>query len=345
MERRRRYLDFEKDLASLDQEIERLKNLKFDAKLDISAEIRRLEAKAQTRLSEICKNLTPYQKVQISRHPDRPNFLELVQLLFEDFVELKGDRKFRDDPAIVGGIARFGETSLMLIGHQKGKSTQENVHRNFGMPRPEGYRKALRLFELAERWNLPLVTFVDTPGAYPGLDAEERGQSEAIATNILKMAGLRVPILTIILGEGGSGGALAIAVADRLLMMQYSIYSVISPEGCAAITWKDPKFVETAAGALKLTADDLLARGLCDAQIPEPLGGAHRDPLATAQNLRSALAKELKALQAEKVDSLLEKRYQRYRSIGEFQRGDPALAGSADATGSGSSGSVSGGQA
>jgi acetyl-CoA carboxylase carboxyl transferase subunit alpha len=320
VERRRRYLDFEKDLASLDQEIERLKDLKFDADLDISSEIRRLEAKAQSRLVEICRDLTPYQTVQISRHPDRPNFLEYVSLLFEDFVELKGDRKFRDDPALVGGLARFQEQTVMLIGHQKGKTTQENVLRNFGMPRPEGYRKALRLFELAEAWELPLLTFVDTPGAYPGLDAEERGQSEAIATNILRMAGLKTPILTVILGEGGSGGALAIAVADRLLMMEHSIYSVISPEGCAAITWKDPQFMETAAGALKLTATDLLQRGLCDEKIEEPLGGAHRDPMKAAQSLQTALAKALSDLKKDKIDRLLEKRYERYRSIGEFSR-------------------------
>jgi len=324
VEKRRRYLEFEKNLASLDQEIERLKGLKLEGNVDISSEIRRLESKAQSLLSETCEALTPYQKVQISRHPDRPSFLDYVGMIFEDFIELRGDRKFRDDPAIVGGLARFEGESLMILGHQKGRNTQENVIRNFGMPRPEGYRKALRLMELAERWKLPIITFVDTPGAYPGLDAEERGQSEAIAQNILRMSSLKTQILTVILGEGGSGGALAIAVCDRLLMMKYSIYSVISPEGCAAITWKDGAYTEAAAEALKLTADDLFKAGLADHLVPEPLGGAHRDPIHAAQSLRKSIKESLASLAKKKGPKLCNERYERYRSIGKFTQGESA---------------------
>ncbi|TVQ80030.1 MAG: acetyl-CoA carboxylase carboxyltransferase subunit alpha [Bradymonadales bacterium] len=318
MEKKRRYLEFEKDLASLDEEIQRLKDLKLDSSVDISSEIRRLESKAQSFLEANTKKLTAYQKIQISRHPDRPNFLEYVGLIFDEFIELKGDRKFRDDPALVGGLASLEGQSVMIVGHQKGRSTSENVHRNFGMPRPEGYRKALRLFELAEHWSLPLLTFVDTPGAYPGMDAEERGQSEAIAQNILRMASLKVPILSVVTGEGGSGGALAIAVCNRLLMMQYSTYSVISPEGCAAITWKDPRFTEDAAEALKLTAEDLQAQGLCDYLIKEPLGGAHRHPIQAAKALKEALVKELSQLKTSPLEEILESRFQKYRAIGCF---------------------------
>lgn len=319
MASRRRYLDFEQNLAELDEQIAKLKELPISEGVDLSAEIRRLEEKSDEILKRICAGLNSYQMVQLSRHPDRPNFLHYVNLVFDRFVELKGDRLFREDPAIVGGLAEFEGQTLMILGHQKGRSTQENVERNFGMPRPEGYRKALRLMKLAEQWQIPLVTFVDTPGAYPGLDAEERGQSEAIARNILEMSGLKIPVLTVILGEGGSGGALAIAVCDRLLMFEFSTYSVISPEGCAAITWKDGSFTAQAAEALQLTAKKILDFEIADELVPEPLGGAHRDPVQASQLLRASLRKNLALLTKTPLDELLGKRYERYRRLGPLQ--------------------------
>lgn len=318
---RRRYLDFEQSLADLDEQISKLKSLDFKAELNLSAEIRRLEEKSKALLTQIFKDLKAYQIVQLSRHPDRPNLSDYIRVLCDEFHELHGDRAFRDDPSVVGGLARIEGKPLMIIGHHKGKNTQENMTRNFGMPRPEGYRKALRLMELAERWKLPLVTFIDTPGAYPGIDAEERGQAEAIAKNIFRMAGLKIPIISVVLGEGGSGGALALAVCDRLLMFQYSIYSVISPEGCAAITWKDGSFAAQAAEALKLTAPQILELGIADRIIEEPLGGAHRDSFQAAQNLKSALLEELDLVQKIPDSKRLDRRYERYRKMGSFQTG------------------------
>jgi len=316
---RRRYLEFESPLADLDEQIAKLKDLKLQGDVDISSEIRRLEAKANSLLKKICSKLTAYQKVQISRHPDRPSSLEYIELVFDQFVELHGDRKFRDDPAIIGGLAELGGQSLMFIGHQKGSNTKENLKRNFGMPRPEGYRKALRLMELAERWRLPILTFIDTPGAYPGLDAEEHGQAEAIAHNIMRMSGLKTPIICVIIGEGGSGGALAIAVGDQVLMMEYATYSVISPEGCAAITWKDGKYAADAAEALCLTAYQTKKLQVVDEIIQESLGGAHRDPYASAKNLKQSILHQLDELTKIEPEKLLEKRCERFRRIGAIR--------------------------
>jgi acetyl-CoA carboxylase carboxyl transferase subunit alpha len=327
MRDRRRYLDFELPLAEFDEQIQKMRDLKISEGVDLSAEIRRLEDKSKEILQKLSQDLTSYQKVQLSRHPDRPNFSDYVNLVFDKFSELKGDRAFRDDGAIAGGLAELGGETVMLIGHQKGKSTQENVERNFGMPRPEGYRKALRLMKLAEQWNLPIVTLVDTPGAYPGLDAEERGQSEAIARNIIEMSGLKVPIVTVVIGEGGSGGALAIAVCDRLLMFEYAIYSVISPEGCAAITWKDGAFTAQAAEALQLTAKKIFEFGIADELIKEPLGGAHREPASAAFELKQSLLKHLTALKEKPSDLLLRARYQKYRDLGPLAEAEKKWAG------------------
>lgn len=313
---KRRYLEFEQGLADLDDQIAQLKNLKLQGQVDLSSEIRNLENKAEALLRSICANLTSYQKVQISRHPDRPGTIDYIRLIFDDFVEMHGDRSFRDDASIIGGLASLEGRSLMLIGHQKGKNTEENMKRNFGMPRPEGYRKALRLMKTAERWKIPVLTFIDTPGAYPGIDAEERGQAEAIARNIMKMFGLKIPTLACILGEGGSGGALALACADRVLMMEYSVYSVISPEGCAAITWKDGAHTAAAAEALKLTAKDNEALKVAERIVPEPLGGAHRNEFLAAQNLKSVLSEELDGLVKMSADKREEQRYLRYRGFG-----------------------------
>lgn len=315
---RRRYLEFEQPLAELDSQLSKLKDVRIQSNVDISSEIRRIEEKSAEMLKEIFAGLNSYQVVQLSRHPDRPNAKDYVNFVFDDFIELRGDRSFRDDQAIFGGLATFEGQSLMLIAHHKGKNTQENMQRNFGMPKPEGYRKALRLMKQAEAWKLPVVTFVDTPGAYPGLDAEERGQAEAIARNIFEMTGLRCPIISMIIGEGGSGGALAIAVADRVLMFEFATYSVISPEGCAAITWKDGSQASRAAEALKLGSKSVQELGVATGIIPEPLGGAHRDPRKAAESIRSKLSEELKSLRSMDIDELLEKRYDRYRKIGTW---------------------------
>ncbi len=316
MKERRRYLEFEQSLAELDEQIQKLKDLKLTEGVDLSGDIRRLEERAKELLEKICAGLSSYQMVQLSRHPDRPNFRDYVNLVFDRFTELKGDRLFREDAAIAGGLAEIGGQTVMLIGHQKGRNTTENVERNFGMPRPEGYRKALRLMKIAENWKLPIITLVDTPGAYPGLDAEERGQSEAIARNIIEMAGLKVPIISVVIGEGGSGGALAVAVCDRLLMFEYSIYSVISPEGCAAITWKDGSFTAQAAEALRLTAKKIHEFKIADELIPEPLGGAHRDFAMAGPNLQKSLIKNLQELSRKSSDELLRERYEKYRDLG-----------------------------
>lgn len=318
--KKRRYLEFEKPLSELDAQITQLKSLRLQSNVDVSAEIQTLEAKADQLLKEIFSNLDPYQVVQISRHPDRPTAFEYIDLIFDDFIELHGDRHILEDKAILGGLASIDGKSVLVLAHQKGRTTQENMQRNFGMPKPEGYRKALRLMRLAERFKLPVITFIDTPGAYPGIEAEERGQALAIAENILEMTDLKTPILSVVLGEGGSGGALALAVADRLLMFEYTTYSVISPEGCAAITWKDASFASKAAENLRLTARQIHKAKVADGIIEEPLGGSHRDPHAAAEKLKTALVTELRNLIEMTQTDLLKKRYDRYRALGVFER-------------------------
>ena len=310
-------LEFERPIIDLEKKIEELRGLSSDS-VDFSTEIRRLEQKARKLQKEVFAELSPQQKVQLSRHPGRPYTLDYIKLLADDFVELHGDRGFRDDPAIVGGLAKFDRWEVLVLGHQKGRNTKENLHRNFGMPRPEGYRKATRLMQLAGRFRRPILTFIDTPGAYPGLGAEERGQMEAIAKALEVMAGLRTPIIATVIGEGGSGGALAIGVADRILMLEYSIYSVISPEGCASILWRDPARVPDAAAQLKLTASDLESLGLCDEIVPEAPGGAHRDAAITASKLRSALKRQLADLEPLSPDELLAARYRKFREMGAY---------------------------
>ncbi|HMT93800.1 acetyl-CoA carboxylase carboxyltransferase subunit alpha [uncultured Thiothrix sp.] len=312
------FLDFEQPIAELQAKIEELRFVD-DTQINLSEEIAKLEEKAQTLTRSIFAKLTPRQISQLARHPKRPYTLDLVKALFTDFTELHGDRAFADDNAIVGGIARFRGQSIMVIGHQKGRDTAENIKRNFGMPRPEGYRKALRLMRMAEKFQLPIITFIDTPGAYPGIGAEERGQSEAIARNLYEMAQLRTPIICTVVGEGGSGGALAIGVGDRVMMLQYATYSVISPEGCASILWKSAEKAADAADAMGITADRLKSLGLIDQIIPEPLGGAHRNMPVAAQAVGEALEANLRELKAMNIDKLLEKRYQRLLSFGQYE--------------------------
>jgi acetyl-CoA carboxylase carboxyl transferase subunit alpha len=290
-----------------------------DSAVDISEEIQRLQKKSQTLTKEIYAKLTPWQVAQVARHPQRPYTLDYVNALFTGFEELHGDRMFAEDASIVGGLARFDGLPCMVIGHQKGRDTKEKIARNFGMPKPEGYRKALRLMRLAEKFDLPVFTFVDTPGAYPGIDAEERGQSEAIGRNLYEMAGLRTPVIVSIIGEGGSGGALAIAVGDVTLMLQYATYSVISPEGCASILWKSADMAPEAAETLGITANRLKTLGLVDKVVSEPLGGAHRDPQAAAQSLKKALAESLRQLREKKTKELVEERLERLMSYGKFK--------------------------
>ncbi len=313
------FLDFEQSVAELENKIEQLRYVQDDSALDISEEIERLQQKSQTLVKDIYAKLTPWQISQVSRHPQRPYTLDYVQHLFTDFEELHGDRAFADDAAIVGGLARFNGQSVMVIGHQKGRDTKERQYRNFGMPRPEGYRKALRLMKLAEKFGIPIMTFIDTPGAYPGVGAEERGQSEAIGRNLFEMAELRVPIICTVIGEGGSGGALAIAVGDATLMLQYATYSVISPEGCASILWKSAEKAADAAETLGITATRLKTLGLVDKIVNEPLGGAHRDYPAMMQNMKKALQDALKQLQAQPVDDLLQTRFNRLMAYGKFK--------------------------
>jgi len=311
------YLEFEKPLAELDKKIQEL--LAFSTEgVDLSAEVARLEEKAEKMREEMFANLSRWQTAQVARHINRPFTLDYLSLIFTEFVELHGDRNFGDDHAIVGGLARLDGEPVMVIGHQKGRDTKEKVFRNFGMPNPEGYRKALRLMEMAERFKLPIITFVDTPGAFPGIGAEERGQAEAIARNLREMSRLTVPIIVVITGEGGSGGALAIAVGDRILMLQHSVYAVISPEGCAAILWSDGTKGAQAAEALKLTARDIKDLEVIDEIVPEPAGGAHRDHEAMAGNLHEALARNLKELKAIPAEELIELRYQKFRKMSRF---------------------------
>ena len=313
------FLEFEQPIAELEGKIEQLRFVQDDSAVDISEEISRLDAKNQNLTKEIYAKLTPWQCALVARHPQRPYTLDYLDLVFTDFEELHGDRNYADDHAIVGGLARFNGQSCMVIGHQKGRDTKEKIHRNFGMPRPEGYRKALRLMRLAEKFGLPVFTFVDTPGAYPGIDAEERGQSEAIGRNLAVMTELKVPLIATIIGEGGSGGALAIAVADVVAMLQYSTYSVISPEGCASILWKSAERAGDAAETMGITAPRLKSLGLIDRIINEPVGGAHRDHRAMAQSVKKALQEALKQLAGLSTGELIERRFERLMSYGRFK--------------------------
>ena len=313
----RMILEFERPIIDLEKKISELRGLSTEA-VDFSAEIRKLEQKARKLQKEVFADLSAQQKVQLARHPARPYMMDYVGLLMDDFVELHGDRSFRDDPAIIGGLAQFDEWEVLVIGHQKGRNTKENMHRNFGMARPEGYRKATRLMRLASRFRRPILCFIDTPGAYPGLGAEERGQAEAIAKALQVMASLDCPMISVVIGEGGSGGALALGVTDRILMLEYSIYSVISPEGCASILWRDPAKISEAATQLKLTAPDLVELGVCDEIIPEAPGGAHRNAALTAAKLRAALKRHLSELVELTPAELIERRYQKFRKLGAF---------------------------
>lgn len=312
------FLEFEQPIAELEAKIGELRLLGDDAEINIQEEIERLEEKSRKLTESLFSALNPWQTSQLARHPLRPYTLDYIERIVDDFEGLHGDRAFADDQSIVSGIGRIDGRAVMIVGHQKGRDTKEKLKRNFGMPRPEGYRKALRMMETAERFKLPVLTFIDTPGAYPGIDAEERGQSEAIARNLREMAGLRTPIIATVIGEGGSGGALAIGVADKLMMLQYATYSVISPEGCASILWKSADKAAQAAEAMAITSGKLKDLGLIDDIVPEPLGGAHRDPDAMAANLKQSLIKSLDQLQRKSQDELLESRYQRLMSYGVF---------------------------
>jgi acetyl-CoA carboxylase carboxyl transferase subunit alpha len=312
------FLDFEQPIAELEAKIEELRFLGDDSELNIAEEVEKLRARSRTLTTSIFTSLTPWQITQLARHPQRPYVLDYIPLVFTEFQELHGDRMYADDQAIVAGPARLAGEPVMVIGQQKGRDTKERVRRNYGMPKPEGYRKARRLMKTAERFGLPLVTLIDTPGAYPGVGSEERNQSEAIARNLFDMAELRVPIVSCVIGEGGSGGALAIGVCDRLLMLQYSIYSVISPEGCASILWKSADRRELAAEAMGITAERLSRLDLIDEVIPEPLGGAHREPLVMAESLREVLARQVAKLTALPIDVLLDERQRRLRGFGVY---------------------------
>ncbi len=313
------FLEFEQNIAEFESKIEELRFAQDDSALDISSEIEKLRAKSQSLTKSVYAKLTPWQISQVARHPQRPYALDYINQLVTDFEELHGDRNFGDDHAIIGGLARFNDQPVMVIGHQKGRDTKEKIYRNFGMPKPEGYRKALRLMRLAEKFSLPLITFIDTPGAYPGIDAEERGQSEAIGRNLYALAELRIPIVCVIIGEGGSGGALAVAVGDMVHMLQYATYSVISPEGCASILWKSADKAPEAAEIMGITADRLKDVKLIDGIIPEPIGGAHRDYTATMQSVKNVLQESLHKLQSLSIDALLEKRHDRLMAYGSFK--------------------------
>lgn len=316
------FLDFEQPIADLETKIEELRFVQDDSALDISEEISRLQKKSQTLTKDIYAKLTSWQISQVARHPQRPYTLDYINSLFTDFEELHGDRTYADDPAIIGGLARFGGQTVVVMGHQKGRDTKEKIYRNFGMPRPEGYRKALRLMKLAEKFGVPVFTFIDTPGAYPGVGAEERGQSEAIGRNLFAMAALKVPVICSIIGEGGSGGALAIAVGDVTLMLQYSTYSVISPEGCASILWKSADRAPDAAETLGITATRLKTLGLIDKIVPEPLGGAHRDYDVMMQSMKKALQESWRQLRDLPIDKLAESRFERLMGYGQFKEAE-----------------------
>lgn len=312
----RDYLEFEKPIREIEEKIEKLSAAAASGKSSSQGDIRKLRAKLAQVEHELYRSLTPWQRTQLARHSQRPSTLDYIGELCRDFLELHGDRMFGDDRAIVGGFARFNDRPVMIIGHQKGKTLKERMQRNFGMPNPEGYRKALRLMQMAEKFNRPVITFIDTPGAYPGIGAEERGQAEAIARNLLVMSGLTVPIISVVIGEGGSGGALALGVADRVLMLEHSVYSVISPEGCAAILWDNPEKIPDAAAALKMTATDLYELGVIDQIIPEPLGGAHREPKAIYDLVGKNLTTQLFDLLDLPIERLLLERDQKYRKMG-----------------------------
>lgn len=313
-----KFLDFEQPIAELEAKIQELRNVEFDNNINISDALEQLEERCESLTRSIFSNLSDWQISQLSRHPWRPYTLDYIEHIFTDFHELHGDRTYADDPAIVCGMARLGGQPVMVIGHQKGRDTKQKIYRNFGMPRPEGYRKALRLMKMAERFNLPLICLIDTPGAYPGIGAEERGQSEAIARNLFEMARLKTPIICAVTGEGGSGGALAIGVGDRLIMLEYSTYSVISPEGCASILWKSADKAQLAAEAMGITSDRIRELGLLDEVVREPLGGAHRNYALIAANLKDALIRHLTDLQQRTIDDLLAIRYQRLMGFGAF---------------------------
>jgi acetyl-CoA carboxylase carboxyl transferase subunit alpha len=314
-----KFLDFEQPIAELEAKIDELRYVGHDSEININEEVARLKAKSESLTKNIFAKLTPWQIARVARHESRPYTLDYLGMIVPDFQELHGDRMYADDPAIVGGIGRLNGRACMFIGHQKGRDTKERVRRNYGMPKPEGYRKAQRLMRMAEKFNLPLITLIDTPGAYPGVGAEERGQSEAIAYSLYLMAGLKTPIISVVIGEGGSGGALAIGVSDRLLMLQYAVYSVISPEGCASILWKSAEKAEVAAEAMRITASSLNEFGLVDEVLKEPLGGAHRNPEQAAEVIRNALLKNLDELEQLSTEQLLEERRQRLASFGQFR--------------------------
>ena len=312
-------LDFEKPIIELERKIEELKKFSETKNIDLSIEIKRLEEKLEKIRHNIFENLTPWQRVQIARHPKRPYTLDYINMMMSDFIEFHGDRLFGDDKAIVAGFAKLDKQKVCVIGHQKGRDTKENIYRNFGCAHPEGYRKALRLMKMAEKFKIPVIVFIDTPGAYPGIGAEERGQAHSIAYNLREMVSLKTPIIVVVIGEGGSGGALGIGIGDRILMLENAYYSVISPEGCAAILWRDRTKASEAAEALKLTAKDLLSLGIIDEVLAEPLGGAHRDPQKTAETIKEALKRNLKELTNLSLDELIHKRYEKYRKIGIWQ--------------------------
>jgi len=322
----RDYLDFENPIREIEEKIEKLSAATTSGKSPSQSDIRKLRTKLAQAEQELYRNLTPWQRTQLARHPQRPSTLDYINELSREFLEFHGDRTFGDDRAIVGGFARFNDRTVMIIGHQKGKTLKERMQRNFGMPNPEGYRKALRLMKMAEKFNRPIMTFIDTPGAYPGIGAEERGQAEAIARNLFVMSRLTVPSISVVIGEGGSGGALALGVSDRVLMLEHSVYSVISPEGCAAILWDNPAKIPDAASALKMTAKDLLELGVIDEIIPEPLGGAHREPKAVFDRVSKALTNQLFNLSDLPAEQLLAHRDQKYRRIGSLNGLTPAPA-------------------
>jgi acetyl-CoA carboxylase carboxyl transferase subunit alpha len=309
-------LDFEKPIIDLEKKIHELQNFTKEKKIDLSAEVKKLQEKMEGLKKDIYSNLSPWQKVQIARHPQRPYTMDYISLMMTDFVELHGDRLFADDKAFVGGLAKVDNKKVLVMGHQKGRDLKENLKRNFGCAHPEGYRKALRLMQIAQDFNLPVVIFIDTPGAYPGIGAEERGQAQAIANNLREMVSIATPIVSIVIGEGGSGGALGVGIADKVCVLENAYYSVISPEGCAAILWKDSSKAADAAEALKLTAQDLLKMGLIDEIAPEPLGGAHRDPPQMAQTIKKIVLDNLKELSAIKKEELLKSRYKKFRTMG-----------------------------
>ncbi|OEZ01222.1 MULTISPECIES: acetyl-CoA carboxylase carboxyltransferase subunit alpha [Stenotrophomonas] len=313
------YLDFEQPIADLEAKIQELRSASAGPAVNVEAEVRTLQDKLRLRTAQIFRNLTSWQVLQLARHPSRPYTADYIRIICDEFQELAGDRAFADDKAIIGGLARIGGRSVMLIGHQKGRDTKEKIKRNFGMPKPEGYRKALRLMKMAERFGLPVLTLIDTAGAWPGIDAESRNQSEAIARNLMEMAELKVPVICTVIGEGGSGGALALGVGDRTLMLEYSVYSTISPEGCASILWKDAGKAKDAAEQLGLTAPRLKSLGLVDKVVREPTGGAHRNPAQMAKRLKAVLLNELDALEALTTEDLLQKRYERLRSYGAYE--------------------------